>query len=114
VTKKLWKRLQINETDQSYLILVFAVVGDALYRKIKVEEEEGGGISYWLLMLVFALEVMSRIAEVRAPLVAPLGPGSSSEVSSSRQPDSRMISRSSPAAPVCFDTSYSCTHSTPH
>lgn len=96
------------------LILVFADVEEALYKTIKVEEEEEGGINYWLLMLVFALDVMSRIAEVRAPFVAPLGPGSSSEASSSRQPDSRMISRSSPGAPVCFDTSYSCTHSTPY
>jgi hypothetical protein len=71
-------------------------------KALKFEE---GGMDYWLLMLVLALDVMSRIADVRAPLVAPLGPGNSSEVSFSRQPDSRMISRSSPAAPVCFDTS---------
>lgn len=36
---------------------------------------------HWLLMFVFALEVMSRIAEVSAPFMVPLGPGSSSEVS---------------------------------
>lgn len=64
--------------------------------------------THWLLRSMFALEVMSRIADVRAPLMAPFGPGSSSDVSPWRHPLSKMTSKFSPAAPVCFETTKSC------